>query len=266
MNEWEIAESEECRRSECRCEGSFRRARDLIRPRERMKPTKKVEDNSFFQFSMSAANKNPLQSWVGTWKRTVSQESFGPFVRQRDSVTFVSIEDATSLNSSSGSALVSSSGTAAATDTSANSSTTPIVSSLKWSFGVNLETLRHGYTLSLPHLSANTISSSSTSSSSSLLSATSNSGSGGGQIRGWKRAVLTSAVGEGVIREDGNCISLHLFGASFASIVYRMIDEDTCAVTITELPTPLEGERLSALEVRDKSVASVQHGFMFRVQ
>jgi hypothetical protein len=220
---------------------------------------------------MSAAAKNPLQSWVGTWKRTVSQESFGPFVRQRDSITFVSIEDATLSSASSGSALVSSSGTtAAATDTSANSSATPIVSSLKWSFGVNLETLRHGYTLSLPHLSPNTISSSSTSTSGSLLSATSNSNSigtgSGGQIRGWKKAVLTSAVGEGVIREDGNCISLHLFGASFASIVYRMIDEDTCAVTITELPTPLEGERLSALEVRDKSVASLQHGFMFRVQ
>jgi hypothetical protein len=104
-----------------------------------------------------------------------------------------------------------------------------------------------------------------------MVSPTANSiinvgGGNSSQIRGWKKAAVSSAVGEGVVRDDGNCISLHLFGASFASIVYRMIDEDTCAVTITELPTPLEGERLSALEVRDKSVASVQHGYMFRVQ
>lgn len=203
---------------------------------------------------MSAVSKNPLQPWIGTWKRTCAQESFGPFVRQRDSVTFVTIEDvsiSTNILSSTTNTSITAGSSSLSTEVSSSSSSsnnTPLTTSLKWSFGINLDTLRHGYTLSLPHLV----------SSQSVI--------GGGIGRGWKKAAITSCNGEGVVRDDGICISLQLFGASFASIVYRMIDEDTCAVTITELPTPLEGERLSALEIRDKSVACVQHGYMFRVQ
>ena len=69
----------------------------------------------------------------------------------------------------------------------------------------------------------------------------------------------------GVVREDGGAISLQLFGASFAAIVYRVLDEDTLAVSVTELPTPAEGERAASLAARDKAVANVQHGYMFRV-
>ena len=225
------------------------------------------EQNRFFfvevktkinrSMSSAAVSKNPLQPWIGTWKRTCAQESFGPFVRQRDSVTFVTIEDVSissplSTSITTGSSSLSTevyyaSPSSSSSSSPSSSNNTPLTTSLKWSFGANLDTLRHGYTLSLPQL---------VSSQSGL----------GGISRGWKKAAITAAVGEGVVRDDGNCISLQLFGASFASIVYRMIDEDTCSVTITELPTPLEGERLSALEVRDKSVASVQHGYMFRVQ
>ena len=67
------------------------------------------------------------------------------------------------------------------------------------------------------------------------------------------------------MREDGGAISLTLFGASFAAIVYRVLDEDTLAVSVTELPTPAEGERAASLAARDKAVANVQHGYMFRV-
>ena len=62
------------------------------------------------------------------------------------------------------------------------------------------------------------------------------------------------------MREDGGAISLQLFGSSFAAIVYRVLDEDTLAVSVTELPTPAEGERLARLIGDDFILMMENHG------
>ena len=210
-----------------------------------------------------ASGSRILSPWCGTWKRTLSQESFGPFfARQRDNTVFVSIEpiyEAGAAAAAAASAAAAAAAAAAATSSAFSSSSSSTAASaassssaaaaaapvgLRWSFGASAEALRHGFSLSVAGAPA---------------------AAAPPAPAGWRRLALTACTGEGVVREDGGAISLQLFGTSFAAIVYRMLDEDTLAVSVTELPSPADGERPAALAARDKAVANVQHGYMFRV-
>lgn len=76
--------------------------------------------------------------------------------------------------------------------------------SLKWSFGTSVETVRHGYTLQLQ-----------------------TDASGGS--KSWKRVAVTAIAGEcsGTCKDDGSVIALQLTSQSLASIVYRLMDDDS---------------------------------------
>ena len=215
---------------------------------------------------MSSGGWKPLSPWVGTWRRTLTQEAFAPFfARQRDTTVFVSVEaiyEGGPAAAAAAAAAASAAAAAAAAEASpyapAPATPAPPVAApigLRWSFGASPETLRHGYSLAVPSASGSGAAGAGAGSAPPAAPAPS----------GWRRLAVTACTGEGVVREDGGAISLQLFGSSFAAIVYRVLDEDTLAVSVTELPTPAEGERAASLAARDKAVANVQHGYMFRV-
>jgi hypothetical protein len=100
---------------------------------------------------------------------------------------------------------------------------------LRWSFGSSPDSIRHGYTINPTGAPLQPSSSSSSSSSAASSAAVS-----------WRPLTVSSFAGgttastggagapsTGSIREDGSVVSLQLVSGALASIVYRMLDEDS---------------------------------------
>ena len=99
---------------------------------------------------------------------------------------------------------------------------------VRWSFGAALGALRVGYSTSLARPAAAT----------AVFTPLTITFAGGS---GW-----------GAVRADGVCtLTLLSAGGTLATVTYRVLDADTLAVSITEVP--------------DKGEATVQQGYLFRV-
>jgi hypothetical protein len=146
-------------------------------------------------------------------------------------------------------------------------------STLRWSFGQSPESIRVGFTLALARGAA---------------------GAGAAadappEPRGWRRLGVSFAGMEctGAVREDGMVLTLTLLSPALATVVYRMIDDDSeCAaagcggggggggglrgpggslVCAHSPMCPPAAVAVSITEVPERGVATVQQGFMFRV-
>ena len=172
-----------------------------------------------------------LAKWTGTWKRTTTNFVFGgTFSRGKDSTSYVMIEPTGNTNTND-------------------------ISMIQWSFGSSTEAIRYGFTLGLstnpsssslssplaspisPVITTTTndisrnwiklqllFSSSSTSSMNTITNNTSTTGSTNNTLL---NTLQTQTLSTATMREDGMILSIQLIQNALATIVYRMLDDDS---------------------------------------
>ena len=150
--------------------------------------------------------------FIGTWQRVCTVSNLGSFAPVPDSRYYVVVEAAEGQPQT-----------------------------YTWRFGERLDALRVGYTTTL-----------------APGAAAAGAGAGGGSSPGvaFTPMLVTCGVGSGsaALRTDGSVFTLTLLQPSglLATVVYRVLDPDTLAVSITEVPERCE-------------TATVSTGFLFKV-
>lgn len=197
----------------------------------------------------TAASSRNLDFMCGVWKRTLTRRSLATFAVATGAAAGGSGENQTLVViDRTPEELPGGDGAVVAPSSSRKRGTAAAVR-YRWSFGRNLETARLGFTVdALPPSSREAV---------DALPL---------------RVQYGSRDCYGMYQPDVGVLTMHLHAqahahtpmlahsaAHTAVVVYRIIDDDTCAVTITDIPALAPGSAKASL-------GDVEYGYMFRVR
>lgn len=182
----------------------------------------------------------PIELFCGTWTRTLSTRNFGTFALGADSNCVVTVEQLP----------LDGLGPPTFAPAFAQPAAPPAHGyKLRWSFGRTPDDVRAGYAVE-PLFDA-------------VASASASPvPSGAGSLSAVPRVIplrVTYAGTEcvGTYQGDLGLMMVHLTSpAATATVIYRLLDDDTLAVSITEVPAPA---------VHKRGEPTIQYGYMFRL-